>query len=358
MSQSNLSKKDLLSEIVGLREETERLRQKISDLETEKADLELMIEMNADHSDHMEEELHSRVESTLRESEKRFRMITETMPVPIVISRVPGNDIVYANKLASEVLEVPVETLLKHRAVEYYDPDDRKALSDTLAAQGYVNNYEINGRTAGGTPFWVALFVRPLTFNDEPCLLTVWYDLTERKKAEEEIRRLNEQLQQREREREGKYLIFRLADEEYGVGILNVKEIIGMMPFTPVPRTPDFIKGMINLRGRVITVADLRLRFGLNAADYTDQTCIIVMEIMQEGESAQAFKVTFGVVVDSVSEVLNIKGRDIEDPPEFGLGVNADYILGLARVGEKVKILIHIDSIFRAGHIVGMKREE
>ncbi|MBN2124837.1 MAG: purine-binding chemotaxis protein CheW, partial [Deltaproteobacteria bacterium] len=113
-------------------------------------------------------------------------------------------------------------------------------------------------------------------------------------------------------DREGKYLTFTLDNREYGIGILKIKEIIGMMPITPVPRTPDFVKGVINLRGKVIPVLDLRLRFGMESMEYSDRTCIIVVEI-----AGKAGRVMIGIVVDSVSEVLNIKGEDIEDAPNF-----------------------------------------
>ena len=113
--------------------------------------------------------------------------------------------------------------------------------------------------------------------------------------------------------REGKYLTFALAGEEYGIGILKVKEIIGLMPITTVPQTPGYVKGVINLRGKVIPVADLRLKFGMEAMAYNDRTCIIVVEI--EGAAGPS---SMGIVVDSVSEVLNIKADDIEDTPNFG----------------------------------------
>ncbi len=140
--------------------------------------------------------------------------------------------------------------------------------------------------------------------------------------------------------REGKYLTFSLAGEEYGIGILKVKEIIGMMPITTVPHTPVHVKGVINLRGKVIPVADLRLKFAMEAIESTDKTCIIVVEVV--GGSR---KVMIGILVDSVSEVLNIKGGDIEDTPNFGSCLNTDYILGMAKTGEKVKILLDIDRV-------------
>ena len=138
----------------------------------------------------------------------------------------------------------------------------------------------------------------------------------------------------------GKYLTFTLAGEDYGLGILKVKEIIGMMTITSVPRTPEFVKGVINLRGKVIPVLDLRLRFALEAAPYTERTCIIVVEI--QGTSGT---VMIGIVVDSVSEVMNIRGDEIEANPAFGAQVNTDYIQGMAKAEEGVKILLDIDRV-------------
>jgi len=141
-------------------------------------------------------------------------------------------------------------------------------------------------------------------------------------------------------DREGKYLTFSMASEEYGIGILKIKEIIGMMSITTVPQTPEFIKGVINLRGKVIPVIDLRLRFGMTADDYTERTCIIVVEI--PGLSGT---VMIGIVVDSVSEVLSIKGDEIEETPTFGTKLNTDYILGMAKMDGGVKILLDIDRV-------------
>ena len=152
-------------------------------------------------------------------------------------------------------------------------------------------------------------------------------------------------------DREGKYLTFTLDEEEYGIGIIKIKEIIGMMAITSVPQTPEFVKGVINLRGKVIPVVDLRLRFGLNAIDYTERTCIIVVEI--EGKSG---KVTIGVVVDAVSEVLNIKGEDIEDTPTFGTKLNTDYILGMAKMEGGVKILLDIGCVLSEQEISALEK--
>ena len=147
-------------------------------------------------------------------------------------------------------------------------------------------------------------------------------------------------------EREGKYLTFTLADEEYGISILKIREIIGMMPITGVPQTPEFVKGVINLRGKVIPVIELRVKFGMEALDYTKRTCIIVVEI--EGDTEI---ILIGIVVDSVSEVLNIKGEDTEGTPTFGTKLNTDYILGMAKMEGGVKILLDIDQVLSSDEL-------
>jgi len=149
------------------------------------------------------------------------------------------------------------------------------------------------------------------------------------------------------RDWEGKYLTFSLAGEEYGIGILKVKEIIGMMPITTVPRTPGFVKGVINLRGKVIPVVDLRLKFGMEEIPYTERTCIIVVEIGGRGGS-----ILIGIVVDAVSEVLNIKGTEIEATPTFGARLDTDYILGMAKMNGGVKILLDIDRVLNTEDVV------
>jgi purine-binding chemotaxis protein CheW len=140
--------------------------------------------------------------------------------------------------------------------------------------------------------------------------------------------------------REGKYLTFSLAGEGYGIGILKVKEIIGMMPFTPIPQAPQAVKGVINLRGRVIPVIDMRLQFGFTPTPYNERTCIVVLE-MSVGRTTLAV----GIMVDSVSEVVNIKNEDIADAPRFGTWVETGFILGMAKLQGGVKILLDIDRV-------------
>jgi purine-binding chemotaxis protein CheW len=138
----------------------------------------------------------------------------------------------------------------------------------------------------------------------------------------------------------GKYLTFALGREEYGLEILKVREIIGYMDITAVPRTPAYVKGVINLRGQVISVVDLRAKFAMEAAAKTEETCIIVVEIKQGGR-----KLSTGIIVDRVSEVLNIAGENIEEPPTFGTAVDTAFILGMGKIGQSVKILLDIDKV-------------
>ncbi len=137
-------------------------------------------------------------------------------------------------------------------------------------------------------------------------------------------------------ELEGKYLTFVLAGEDYGIEITKVKEIMGLLPITRVPRTKRFIKGVINLRGKIVSVVDMRLKFLMEEIEATQETCIIVVQT-RLGEK--------GIIVDKVSEVLNIAADDIESVPAFGTNIDTDYILGMAKVDSSVKILLDIEKI-------------
>ena len=151
-------------------------------------------------------------------------------------------------------------------------------------------------------------------------------------------------------DREGKYLTFFMAGEEYGIGILKIREIIGIMETTTVPQTPEFVKGVINLRGRVIPVIDLRLKFEIEKIEYTERTCIIVVEL-----KSGAANILIGIVVDSVSEVLSIKADDIEDTPSFGTRLDTAYILGMAKAKGGVKILLDIDRVLGTEEVAALK---
>lgn len=140
----------------------------------------------------------------------------------------------------------------------------------------------------------------------------------------------------------GKYLTFVLDQEEYGIEILKVREIIGMIEVTPVPQVPHYIKGVINLRGKVIPVADLRLKFGMEEKGYDEETCIIVLDVSGK---------LMGAIVDTVSEVLDVVGEQIEPTPDFGSKLDTEYILGMGKIGDKVKILLDIDKVLASDEI-------
>lgn len=141
-------------------------------------------------------------------------------------------------------------------------------------------------------------------------------------------------------QRAGKYLTFGLGHEEFAIQVLRVREIMGVQEITAVPQMPGHVKGVINLRGKVIPVLDLRLKFGLPEIEYTQRTCIIVAQIQSDAGS-----LLIGVIVDAVSEVLTLQSGEIEDTPDFGGGVATPYLLGMAKVKGKVKILLDIDKV-------------
>ncbi len=138
----------------------------------------------------------------------------------------------------------------------------------------------------------------------------------------------------------GKYFTFKLGNEEYGVEILKVREIIGLMSVTEVPKTPEHVRGVINLRGKIIPVLDIRIKFGLSTAADTDETCIIVIDAEHQGNLIQ-----IGTIVDSVCEVLDIAEDDIELAPSFGGSLECRFIRGIAKMDDTVKILLEIEDV-------------
>ena len=155
---------------------------------------------------------------------------------------------------------------------------------------------------------------------------------------------------------DNKFLTFCLGQEEYGVVILKVREIIGIIGITPVPQLPEYVKGVINLRGKIIPVIELRTKFAMPSVEYTEATCVIVVEVSDEDET-EHFQM--GVIVDSVSEVLNIARNDIEPPPKFGDGLSTEYILGMGKVSEgdreKVVILLDIDKVLTESELESIR---
>lgn len=155
------------------------------------------------------------------------------------------------------------------------------------------------------------------------------------------------------RARAGKYITFTLAGEDYGIYILSVKEIIGLMSVTKVPRTPDFVRGVINLRGKVHPVIDLRKRFALDPKEDDVRTPIIIVEVTS-GDTISHL----GIVVDSVSEVINVQSDDLEDTPSFGVDLDTDFILGLAKFNKKVITLLDIDKILTSKQLVMLDKSK
>jgi purine-binding chemotaxis protein CheW len=144
-----------------------------------------------------------------------------------------------------------------------------------------------------------------------------------------------------------KYLTFFLASEEYGVEILKVQEIICRMPITPVPLTSKYIRGIINLRGKIHPIMDIRVKLGMKQTVITGETCIIVIKTSG---------LMMGILVDKVSEVIKMSSGDIEDTPSFGMDVNSEYLLGVGKTGGRIRLLLDIDKVITAASIINMKK--
>lgn len=155
----------------------------------------------------------------------------------------------------------------------------------------------------------------------------------------------------------GKYLTFQLGKEAYGIGIMKVQEIVGVMPVTRMPKLPRFVRGLVNLRGKVIPVFDLRLKFGLEGKEDTDRTCIIVVRLSLDGNRPGAAEVTLGVIVDEVSEVVNVPAEAIEPPPGFGSSVDVSFLLGVGKLGNKVVMLLDADRILPREELQSVTQE-
>lgn len=145
----------------------------------------------------------------------------------------------------------------------------------------------------------------------------------------------------------GKYLTFSLDSEEYGLETLKVREIIGIMDITAIPQMPHYVKGVINLRGKVIPIIDLRLKFGLQPTEYTEQTCIVVVDV----------GALVGIIVDTVQEVLDIDADQIDPPPPLGASVDTTFILGMGKVKDDVKILLDIDKVLNSDELAAALEE-
>lgn len=158
--------------------------------------------------------------------------------------------------------------------------------------------------------------------------------------TKQEIENLNSEILEMEEDTtiNDMYLTFRIANEVFGIGIANVTEIVGMQNITEVPDMPDFVKGVVNLRGQIIPVIDIRIRFKMEARDYDERTCIIVLKINE---------VQIGLVVDTVEEVITIDDEHISEPPKVASAQSARYIKGMGKVGDNVKILLDGEKLLR-----------
>lgn len=153
-------------------------------------------------------------------------------------------------------------------------------------------------------------------------------------------------------DQEQKFLMFFLNQEYYGIPILKVNEIIGVMDITPIPRTPEYMRGIINLRGKIIPVMDLRVKFSMSERAYDEQTCIIIVEIPIHGHTH-----FIGIIVDKVAEVVSIYGSQIELPPQYGQEDENDFLTGVGKVKDKVVMLLEIESIINCQEMINMVKE-
>jgi purine-binding chemotaxis protein CheW len=154
--------------------------------------------------------------------------------------------------------------------------------------------------------------------------------------------------------RPGKYLTFCLGREEFAIQVVRVREIMGVPEVTAVPQTPEYVKGVINLRGKVIPVVDLRLKFGLAELEHSQRTCVIVVQIDLAWAAGETSRLHIGIIVDAVTEVLTLQTSDIENTPDFGSGLAIPYLLGMAKIKGKVKILLDINRVLSAQEAAGL----
>lgn len=152
------------------------------------------------------------------------------------------------------------------------------------------------------------------------------------------------------RAKPGKYLVIRLAEESYGIGIFHVREIIGLPAITPVPRTPVFIKGVINLRGKIIPVVDLRTKFCMTQKDASRDTCIVIVDV-----TAASGRLWMGIIVDAVRDVANFAAGDLEEVPSFGVRVDTSFLLGLGRQKDGMTLLLDIEKVLSHEELIAVK---
>lgn len=213
---------------------------------------------------------------------------------------------------------------------EYKDAIKKAFIKALKTDKTYMREYKIRGRN--DKTLWVQEWSQIVCneAGEVDYVLGIIMDITNQKEQEEARLKCEQKT--------GKYLIFRLAGQDYGINILKVREIVGLLPTTPIPQAPPFVKGVINLRGQLIPVVDLAVKFGLEQVAYSDRTCIIVLEIARQEE----FKKT-GIIVESVADVVYIKGQDIGDLPSSVNWLKTNSILGVATREKQNVLLLDID---------------
>lgn len=303
----DISNPQLIERLESLEKENAALKEQNRTLAEEKADLEMLMEMSADHADEVGQELLDKANAFKEVS----NVILETVPIPILVTRLSDSRALYVNSQMAVLLGWEREKLMGRKALDflYQNPFDRTHVLDALEKDGVLNDFEMEGKRADGRPFTVRVFGRTMMFENESCILTAYYDETGRKRAEAEIIRLEEELERRKKA-VWKYLAFTLCGERYGILLSMIREITQTDAVTRVPNAPEFVRGVMNLRGRVIPVIDMGLRLGLGRCQESEENCVIVAEL---GDDRGHIHV--GLVVDAVSEVMSVRGEDIKDMP-------------------------------------------
>lgn len=235
------------------------------------------------------------------------------------------------------------------RWLDIIHSDDRDAAKKAFVSglkgdKTYTRQYRVV--TKSGQTLWIQEWAQIVCDAEGKIdsVIGVILDITAQKLAEEKRLRIQQ--------RTGKYLLFSLNAIQYGIQIERIQEIVRLLPMTPVPGTPAHVRGMMNLRGKVIPVVDLRRRFMLPEAECSQETCIIVVEV--RGATAPML---FGLLVDAVNEVQHIRGEDIDEPPQFGMNVDVRWILGMAPVKKTLTTLLDIDQVLRIEGLEALNKE-
>lgn len=287
----------------------------------------------------------TKVEEELQKKEERFQSIAETIPAPVIVSSHPGGDIKYINKSAGSFFRISREEFTRLNISEIFDKKVLRILKD----QGRIKDYEIDGFANDGFKYYAALNMQPIQFREKDSFLSILFDLTERKKALEEITRLQDELKSKLKEKEGKYLTFLVGSEKFGISLDRIKKIMELAEITPIPNAPSFFKGFITIGKRFIPVIDLKTKLNIDTDDTDGRTCVIVVELGTNQE--ESIPVDIGMTVNSVSDILDLKGKEIDDPPEFGSKINIDYVYGIAKKEKDMGILINVDKLFSEDEI-------